>query len=45
MAMSFAPLAMALGEIDIEEPMVVTKSYPNYWEDLKLVGFEVSPLD
>jgi len=40
MAMAFAPLAM-LGEIKIEEPMVVVKSYPNFYEDLELLGFEV----
>ncbi len=41
MAMSFAPLAL-LGEIKIEEPDVVKKSYPAFWEDLKQVGFEIS---
>ncbi|KXX67868.1 3-phosphoshikimate 1-carboxyvinyltransferase [Flammeovirga sp. SJP92] len=38
MAMAFAPLSM-LGELDIEEPGVVAKSYPSYWEDLKSAGF------
>jgi 3-phosphoshikimate 1-carboxyvinyltransferase len=41
MAMSFAPLAITLGSIEINEPMVVTKSYPAYWEDLKSVGFDI----
>jgi 3-phosphoshikimate 1-carboxyvinyltransferase len=41
MAMSFAPLAITLGSIHINDPMVVTKSYPAYWEDLKSVGFEI----
>lgn len=40
MAMTFAPLAL-LYPITIENPDVVVKSYPNFWEDLKLVGFEV----
>ena len=40
MAMAFAPLAL-LGPIRIEDPMVVAKSYPNFWEDLKRIGFEV----
>jgi len=40
MAMAFAPLAM-LGRIEVEEPMVVVKSYPRYWEDLERLGFEV----
>jgi 3-phosphoshikimate 1-carboxyvinyltransferase len=41
MAMAFAPLAM-LGEVGIEEPKVVDKSYPAFWEDLKELGFVVS---
>ena len=41
MAMAFAPLAM-LGEVGIEEPKVVDKSYPTFWEDLKGLGFVVS---
>ena len=32
MAMSFAPLA-ALGSLTIEDPGVVAKSYPEFWED------------
>jgi 3-phosphoshikimate 1-carboxyvinyltransferase len=44
MAMSFAPLAMVMDEIIINEPMVVTKSYPKYWEDLKSVGFDIESL-
>jgi len=41
MAMSFAPLSCVLGEIEIENPDVVAKSYPNYWKDLKSVGFGI----
>lgn len=33
MAMAFAPLAM-IADVIIEEPGVVAKSYPSYWEDL-----------
>ncbi len=40
MAMAFAPLAM-YSPIYIEDPMVVVKSYPQFWEDLKILGFEV----
>ncbi|MEM9916665.1 MAG: 3-phosphoshikimate 1-carboxyvinyltransferase [Bacteroidota bacterium] len=40
MAMAFAPLAM-LGGISVAEPMVVVKSYPKFWEDLEILGFEV----
>lgn len=39
MAMSFAPLAL-LGDIQIENPSVVRKSYPDFWRDLEYVGFE-----
>jgi 3-phosphoshikimate 1-carboxyvinyltransferase len=37
MAMAFAPLC-TLMEVEIENPEVVKKSYPNYWNDLKSVG-------
>ncbi|GAB3821223.1 3-phosphoshikimate 1-carboxyvinyltransferase [Pontibacter rugosus] len=40
MAMAFAPLAL-LEPVDIQEPSVVRKSYPRYWEDLQKVGFKV----
>ncbi|HUH75489.1 MAG TPA: hypothetical protein VLZ75_13925 [Chitinophagales bacterium] len=42
MAMSFAPLSLITKKISIEEPHVVTKSYPQYWEDLKSLGFVIS---
>lgn len=38
MAMAFAPLAL-IGEITVEDENVVSKSYPNFWEDLKKVEF------
>ena len=41
MAMAFAPACQSFGPIAILDPMVVTKSYPAFWEDLKKVGFEV----
>ncbi|HWD89320.1 MAG TPA: 3-phosphoshikimate 1-carboxyvinyltransferase [Mucilaginibacter sp.] len=41
MAMAFAPLALIIPEVEIEDYMVVEKSYPAFWEDLKKVGFEV----
>ena len=41
MAMAFSALAMKLESITIENPEVVKKSYPNFWEDLKSVGFVV----
>jgi len=37
MAMAFAPLAMMNGNIKIEDPEVVSKSYPGFWEDFKKI--------
>ncbi len=42
MAMAFAPIAMLRSEIEISDPMVVNKSYPNFWEQLKEMGFTIS---
>lgn len=44
MAMAFAPLAMVKGSVLINHPMVVTKSYPEFWEHLKQVGFEIEEI-
>jgi len=41
MAMAFAPLALAIPQVEIEDPMVVEKSYPAFWKDLEKMGFEV----
>lgn len=41
MAMAFAPASLVLPQIQIDEPQVVTKSYPAYWEDLQKAGFNV----
>jgi 3-phosphoshikimate 1-carboxyvinyltransferase len=40
MAMAFAPLAM-FDTIKIEDPAVVNKSYTQFWEDFKTLGFEI----
>lgn len=40
MAMSFAPLGM-IHPIRILSPEVVRKSYPKFWEDLKILGFNI----
>jgi 3-phosphoshikimate 1-carboxyvinyltransferase len=39
MAMAFAPAAMFSSSVEIEDAMVVTKSYPSFYEDLRKVGF------
>jgi len=41
MAMSFAPGAMVFRTLNINNPEVVTKSYPNFWDDLKRAGFNI----
>ena len=43
MAMCLAPFAL-LFDIKIKNVEVVNKSYPSYWEDLKKMGFTISPL-
>jgi 3-phosphoshikimate 1-carboxyvinyltransferase len=41
MAMAFAPVAMTKKQVNINDPMVVTKSYPSFWNHLRDAGFEV----
>lgn len=41
MAMAFAPLALFVKEVEVEEERVVDKSYPHYWEDVRKIGFDV----
>jgi len=41
MAMAFAPAAILLEKLNIAEPQVVSKSYPNFWKDLTAVGFSI----
>lgn len=41
MAMAFAPASIKLGHINISEPMVVTKSYRDFWDDLEKAGFNI----
>ncbi|WP_185877034.1 3-phosphoshikimate 1-carboxyvinyltransferase [Blattabacterium cuenoti] len=41
MAMSFSPFGLCSPFLQIEEPNVVEKSYPNFWNDLKSLGFLV----
>jgi len=39
MAMAFAPLGLCV-PVAIEDAGVVSKSYPDFWEDLKTLGFK-----
>lgn len=41
MAMSLAALALKYGTIQLENPDVVRKSYPKFWEELKKIGFDI----
>jgi len=41
MAMAFAPLALVLPQLGIDDPMVVSKSYPGFWNDLEKAGFRM----
>jgi len=45
MALAFAPACQTSGPIAILDPMVITKSYPDFWEDLKKVGFKLEVFD
>lgn len=42
MAMAFAPCSLRMDSICINDPHVVSKSYPHYWEDLRAAGFSVN---
>ena len=41
MAMAFAPAAILFPGLIINNPEVVSKSYPQYWENLTEAGFEI----
>ena len=42
MAMAFAPACLTMPRIEIDEPQVVSKSYPAYWNDLQKAGFRIT---
>lgn len=44
MAMAFAPVACGGDEILVNNPQVVTKSYPTFWDDLRSAGFSINEL-
>ena len=45
MALAFAPMVLATNQLQINDPMVITKSYPGFWDDLKNAGFTISVFD
>ena len=44
MAMAFAPAAIHFPGLQIENPEVVSKSYPNFWNDLRSIGVNINEL-
>ncbi|MES2829923.1 MAG: 3-phosphoshikimate 1-carboxyvinyltransferase [Bacteroidota bacterium] len=42
MAMAFAPLALVIKEVELEDMDVVEKSYPDFWKDLQKAGFTIT---
>lgn len=41
MALAFAPAACRFSGVRINNPGVVSKSYPHYWDDLRKAGFNI----
>ena len=41
MAMAFAPAAIKFPGLRINNPQVVTKSYPQFWDDLEKAGWKI----
>ena len=39
--MAFAPAAFRLDSLRINNPQVVSKSYPSFWEDLRKAQFVI----
>ena len=42
MAMAFAPACFKFKGLQINEPQVVSKSYPDFWKDLQTAGFQIT---
>ena len=42
MALAFAPASLRFPELRINNPQVVTKSYPNFWTDLRRARFTIT---
>jgi 3-phosphoshikimate 1-carboxyvinyltransferase len=45
MAMAFAPACLTQGALQIENPSVVRKSYPGFWDDMGKAGFVIENQD
>lgn len=44
MAMSVAPFALVCEQVCLMESESVAKSYPHFWKDLKIVGFDIKEI-
>ncbi len=44
MAMAFAPAAIKFPGLRINNPQVVTKSYPQFWDDLEMAGWHIEKI-
>jgi 3-phosphoshikimate 1-carboxyvinyltransferase len=44
MALSFAPASLCIDGLKINNPQVVTKSYPHFWDDLRQCGFDIEEI-
>ncbi len=42
MALAFAPVSLRIEGLKINNPQVVSKSYPRFWDDLKQAGFTIT---
>ena len=42
MAMCFAPLALLQNNIELNDPEVVVKSFPDYFIELSKLGFDIN---
>ena len=42
MAMAFAPIALLIDTVELEDMDVVEKSYPDFWKDLEKAGFTIT---
>lgn len=41
MAMAFAPLVLRVNKLEIDNPEVVDKSYPEYWKEVRKLGMMI----
>ena len=44
MALAFSTVTLTYPDIIIDDPQVITKSYPKYWDDLRKTGFNITEL-